>query len=287
MFSILASTLLLGIVPAAPLPVESHMPPGIEVLSVSEPSPVREHFVAPSLSASGVILLDAQSGEEIFSVDPDVQRPMASLTKIMTALLILENHNLREIVTIPPIAEQIGGSTIGLVPGQQLTVESLLKATLLPSANEAAYSLAAFDGRNVGSFVQKMNRRAEALGLTSTHFTNPAGLDNTRHYSSPRDMAFLTMAALKHAVFRSMVSTRSTRIVALDGTDFSLKNSNEMLHYNEDVFGVKTGTTTQAGECLVLLFTEQERSYLLVLLGSRERYTDALRILQAIRDAQQ
>lgn len=285
MLSALASVLMLGIVPPqTPVRVARTLP-GIETLTVASPSPIIGRFRPPRLSASGVLLLDTRSGEEIYSVDPDVLRPMASLTKIMTALLVLENHSIRSIVTIPPIADQIKGSVVGLQTGEHLSVESLLKAILLPSANDAAYALAVFHSRSVGAFVQNMNRRAEALGLTNTHFTNPAGLDNDEQYSTPRDLGWLTLAALKDQSFRAIVGTRDARIISTEGNEYDLKNTNEMLHYNEDVFGVKTGTTDTAKECLIVLFTEGERSYLLVLLGSNERYTDSLEVLQAVHDA--
>lgn len=285
MFSALASILLLGIIPAQSASPAPRPLPGIEVMSVSAPTSIAGRFQSPQLSASGAILLDADSGEEIFSVRADEPRPMASLTKIMTALLVLQRHELSEIATIAPIAGEIKGSTIGLEAGQQMSVGGLMKALLLPSANDAAYALAIYDARSVGAFVKTMNDRAAALGLVHTHFANPAGLDSPEQYSTPRDMAWLTFAAMKDIRFREIVGTRTARIAAVDGKEFSLKNTNELLHYNEDVFGVKTGTTDKAGECLIVLFQEGNSRYLLVLLGSNERYTDALRVLQAVHDA--
>lgn len=285
MLTTLASVLLLGVVPP-PVTQEPARPlPGIELVSVASPSVIAGKVPLPALSASGVLLLDADSGEEIFALNADVRRPMASLTKIMTALLILENHDVSESVTIPSVAEQIGGSTLGIVMGQRFLVGALLRGLLIPSANDAAYALAAFHSRSVGAFVQVMNNRAAALGLTNTHFANPAGLDNEGQYSTPRDLAWLSLAALKNETFRSIVNTRTTRILSADGKEYDLRNTNELLHYNEDVFGVKTGTTDKAGECLIVLFSQENHSYLLVLLGSKERYTDSLNVLQAVRTA--
>ncbi len=287
MLSVLASVLVLGLIPPEPPVAQRSVLPGIEILSIAAPNRLGSMLLVPKLSASGAILIDAESGQELFSIAPDERRPMASLTKIMTALLILENHTLDESVTVPPIADEIKGSTIGLTAGQRLSVRSLLYALLLPSANDAAYALAVFDGRRIGTFVQRMNDRAESLGLTNTRFANPAGLDSEQQYSTPRDLAWLTLAALKNDHFRTIVGTRTARIVASDGTEFSLKNTNEMLHYNANVFGVKTGTTDKAGECLIILFTERDHPYLLVLLGSSERYADGLKQLQAVRTALQ
>lgn len=285
MLTSIASALLLGIVPAHAAPPQQGPLPGIEVLAVSAPPVSFAAFDVPKLSASGAILVDASNGQEIFSVNPDHPRAMASLTKIMTALLVLERHSLSEVVTVAPIADNIGGSTVGLKSGEQFSVANLLKALLLPSANDAAYALAMFDGRSVGSFVQSMNDRAAALGLKNTHFANPAGLDSPMQYSTPRDLAWLTMAALKNSYFRQTVGTRNAEIASSEGKTFGLHNTNAMLRANDEVYGVKTGTTDNAGECLIVLFRENDRPYLLVLLGSKERYTDSQRVIEAVRKA--
>ncbi len=285
MLSVLASFLVLGLIPSEPPVALSHTLPGIEVLSISAPDTIASRLKVMALSASGAFLIDADSGQELFSIAPDERRPMASLTKIMTALLILEHHDLSETITVPPVADEVKGSTIGLTAGQRLSVRSLLYALLLPSANDAAYTLAIFDSRSVGSFVQSMNQRAESLGLRNTHFANPAGLDSDQQYSTPRDLAWLALAALKNEHLRTIVGTRTTRITASDGKEFTLKNTNELLHYNANVFGVKTGTTDQAGECLIILFTEHDHPYIFILLGSSERYVDGLKVLQAVHSA--
>lgn len=287
MLSVLASVLVLGLIPPEPSSPAAPSLPGIEVVSISAPDMLASRIQVPRLSASGVLLIDAESGQEIFSIAPDERRPMASLTKIMTALLILENHGLDEAVTVPPVADEVKGSEIGLAPGQRLSVRSALYALLLPSANDAAYSLAVFSNRSIGNFVQRMNERATTLGLKNTRFANPAGLDNSGQYSTPRDLAWLAQAALKNEDFRAIVGTRTMRIIASDGEEFGLKNTNEMLHYNANVFGLKTGTTTGAGECLIIYFTERDHPYLLILLGSSERYADGLKVLQAVHAAVQ
>lgn len=286
MFSSIASVLLLGIV-TPPSEKPSLRPlPGIELVSVARPTHLHGKVVVPQLSASGMLIVDVMSGEEVASKNPDSRRPMASLTKIMTALLILEKHALTDMVTIPPVAENVRGSAVGLITGQHMTVGSMLRALLLPSANDAAYALASYQGRGVASFVQMMNERAQALGLKNTHFANPAGLDHPEQYSTPRDLAWLTLAALKDKRFASIVETRSARIESTEGQRYELRNTNEMLHYNEDIYGVKTGTTDDARECLIILFKQDGRPYLLVLLGSHDRYTDSLHILSAMRAAQ-
>lgn len=287
MLSVLASVLVLGLIPAERPAVPVYQLPGIEVLSIAAPSTIASRLDIPTLSASGAILIDADSGQELFSIAPDERRPMASLTKLMTALLIVEHHSLHETVSIPPIADEIKGSTIGLKAGQRVSVRNLLYALLLPSANDAAYALGVFDARSISTFVQRMNERAASLGLKNTHFANPAGLDSPEQYSTPRDLAWLTLAILKNEDLRTIVGTRTARITASDGQEFNLKNTNEMLHYNANVFGVKTGTTDKAGECLIILFTERDHRYILILLGSSERYVDGLKEMQAVHTALQ
>ncbi len=286
MFSSLASLLLLGAIsPPAAGPVLRPLP-GIEVLSIAAPAEKRKPLLLPErLSASGMLLLDLQSGETLLSRNENQRRKVASLTKIMTALLILENHNLNEIVPVPTLADGIRGSAVGLKAGEFFRIGDLLKALLIPSANDAAYALAIDDAGSVSRFVERMNKRASSLGLKNTHFTNPAGLDSTEQYSSVRDLSWLTIAALKHPVFRKIVSTKSGTIEATTGQSFDLRNTNELLHENPHVFGVKTGTTDLAGECLIVLFEEEHRPYLLVLIGSNDRYTDSLYLLTALRKA--
>ncbi len=279
MLNILASLLLLGTVPHADTAVRPL--PGAELLSVHSPATVRQ--IRPlSLTASGAMLVDVASGEVLYAKNPDIPRPMASLTKIMTALLLIEHHQPDETVTIPPVAETIQGSSIRLKAGMRFALSDLLTAMMLPSANDVAYSLAIHHGKTIKDFVGMMNDRARTLGLTNTHFNNPAGLDDMNQYASPRDLAWLTLAALRKPAFQKLVSTKEATVENTDGGSFVLRNTNEMLQSQPNVFGVKTGTTDNARECLIVLFTESRRSYALVLLGSKDRYTDALQVMKEV-----
>ncbi len=286
MLSVLASLLLLGAAGPAEIVVPARRAPGIEVLQISAPTLLTKKLSLPlAVSASGVLVLDLENGQELLSRRPDQRRPMASLTKIMTALLILERHDLQEVVLVPTVADQIRGSAIGVRPGERFMVGALLKALLIPSANDIAYTLAISDSHSAAAFVLQMNARAQALGLKNTHFANPAGFDNPEQYSSPRDLGWLTMAALRNPEFSRIVGMRTVRITDNEGREFDLRNTNDLLQENEHVSGVKTGTTEAAGECLIVRFEEQGHPYLLILLGSRDRYTDSLYILQAVHDA--
>ena len=255
--------------------------PAAEILSVHAPAVMR-NVLPPSITASGAILMDAVSGEVLFSKHASTPRPMASLTKIMTALLILDSHSMNETVTVPEVAEAVGGSDMNLKKGQRFILGDLLKAMLLRSANDAAYTLAYHHSGGTTAFVRAMNQRSKSLKLSATRFANPAGLDDPNQYASARDIASLMLAALRNPTFQSIVSTRDAEITAYDGKQFSLHNTNEILHSRLNVFGVKTGTTSAAGECLAVLFTSGRRTYILVLLGSKDRYTDALRVMNAV-----
>ncbi len=286
MFSALTSLLLLGTVPPPPPSAVLRTLPGIEVLKIGAPLVTQKAPQMPrSLSASGMLLVDIRSGQVLLSRYPDQKRPMASLTKIMTALLILERHKLSDIASVPKIVADVRGSTIGVKTGALFKIEDLLKALLIPSANDAAYALAITDAGSIAGFVERMNLRARSLGLKNTHFTNPAGLDSEDQYSTARDLARLTITALKNSDFRRIVRTKSAVIATNSGAQFDLRNTNELLGKDNHVFGVKTGTTSGAGECLIVLFEEKEREYLLVLLGSKDRYTDSLSVLGAVRNA--
>ncbi len=281
MIRALASILLLGLFPAAIAAPEAAKPlPSTELLSVAVPTSV-SGFTSPATSASGVMLLDLTSGEKIFGENADTPRPIGSLTKLMTAIIILENHSPDERVTIQDLG-YIDGSTLNVTPGQVFTVRDLLKAMLIHSANNVAYSLAVFDSGSADAFVEKMNVRAQQLGLTNTHFQNPAGFDAPDNYGSPRDLAWLAAAAIKKPLIKQIVDTPSTVIVSADGQEFPLVTTNELLKSRVNVEGVKTGTTAAAGQCLITLFREGNRAYLLVLLGSSNRYNDASQMMRAL-----
>lgn len=161
----------------------------------------------PSVSASSALLLDAGSGRVIFEKDADTERPMASTTKIMTALIAVERCDLKETVTVPEKAVGVEGSSVYLYRDEKLTVEELVLAMMLESANDAATAIAIGIAGSVGDFAVLMNRRAEELGLSRTSFENPHGLDAENHYTTARDLAVLTAFAMKNETFRRIVST--------------------------------------------------------------------------------
>lgn len=213
-------------------------------------------------SAASAILYCPASREVLYEKCADQRRPIASTTKIMTALAVLrEGGDLDRSVTVPSDACGIEGTSLYLQPGETLSVRDLLYGLLLASANDAATSLALLSAGSVPAFAEKMNRIAEEIGLTNTHFTNPHGLFDPEHYSSARDLALLTAAAYDNANFREIVSTRRTVIPAPDGAKRVLLNHNKLLTMLPDCVGVKTGFTKKSGRCLVSA-TERDGTFL-------------------------
>ncbi|MFN2202646.1 MAG: D-alanyl-D-alanine carboxypeptidase family protein [Caldilineaceae bacterium] len=223
----------------------------------------------PTIGANAVLVYDVDAGRTMYSRNADAPLPPASLTKLMTALLVLESDTLDDSVTVTA-EDLVGDSSMGLAAGETLSVQELLWGLLVASGNDAAMALARHISGDVDSFVRAMNARAQELGLSATHFDNPHGLDADGHVSSADDLLMLTMRLLDYPLFREIVET--DEIVVAGHT---LVNTNEMLDTERDVDGVKTGTTTRAGQCLVLSVRNEGHRLIIILLGSDDRYRDA------------
>lgn len=199
-------------------------------------------------SAQGAVVMEPTSEELLYQKNADLCLPQASTTKIMTALLVLEKASLEEFVTVSASAAGVEGSQMGLQEGDRLTVKDLLYILLLKSGNDAAEVLAEGLWGSVSECVDSMNRKAAELGLKNTQFQNPHGLPSEGHYTTARDLARLTAAALEDPLFCRMVSQKT---VKLSYKNAVISNSNKLLNTCEGVFGVKTGFTKKAGRCLV------------------------------------
>jgi D-alanyl-D-alanine carboxypeptidase (penicillin-binding protein 5/6) len=224
----------------------------------------------PDISAAAVVV--AGNGQLVAQKNAHERRAMASTTKIMTALLVLERANLSDLATVPAAA-MVGESTMGLQPGEVVTVEDLLWGLLLQSGNDAAVTLAEKVAGSETAFVTLMNQRAAELGLIDTHFANAHGLDAEQHYSSAVDLLRLTEEAMKHPLFRQMVASRTATAAGR-----VLTNINELLDRYIGADGVKTGTTQTAGQNLVASVTRDGSQSFAVVLGSDDRYADAAAI---------
>jgi D-alanyl-D-alanine carboxypeptidase (penicillin-binding protein 5/6) len=207
---------------------------------------------APTLDAAAYILVNPATGETLAARAPDRELPMASTTKIMTALVVLENAGLDDRYAVTPAAAAIEGSSGMLEEGEVLSVRDLLTALLVPSGNDAAVTLAQGVGGSQAGFVALMNAKALQLGLTDTHYANPHGLDAPGHHSSVSDMVRLGSAAMKNPVFRAIVASRRARIPGPGGRGMRVYQSeNELLDIDRDADGIKTGVTDGAGYALV------------------------------------
>lgn len=225
----------------------------------------------PKINARSAIVMDFESGRVIFEKNAYIKRPMASTTKIMTAIVALENGNLDDMVKVSRNAASIWGSTIHLTAGEEVSLRELMYGLLLCSGNDAAIAISEHIAGSVEEFLKMMNRKAEEIGAENTHFTSPHGLDETGHYSTAYDLAVITRYALKNPVFDEIVKTKSITIGKRN-----MVNTNEMLTGYEGADGVKTGYTGKAGRCLVTSATRDDRRFISVVLFCDSRNQRAL-----------
>lgn len=205
-----------------------------------------------TVSAKSAIAIESSSGEIYFQKNAHERLPMASTTKIMTALVALENGNLEKNVIISPDAVGVEGSSIYLYAGESISLYNLLCALLLESANDAAAAIAIEIGGSISEFADMMNKKAQDLGLEDTSFENPHGLDGENHYTSAYDLAKITLAAMQNPTFREIVSTYKKVIPQTENANARLLvNHNKLLKNYDGAIGVKTGFTKKSGRCLV------------------------------------
>lgn len=237
----------------------------------------REGPPGPPLRAAAAILIEAETGTVLYAHNEHERRPMASTTKIMTALLALETTPLDAEVTVSPQAVRVTGSDAGLQPGQRLTMLELLYALMLPSGNDAANVIAEHVAGSQAAFADMMTARAQELGASRTRFANAHGLDAPDHYSTAYDLAIIARAAMRYPTFSQIVRTKEFEPENISRT---WRNTNRLLWSFEGVEGVKTGTTSGAGYCLVAAASRSGMRLIAVVLGSPDRYGDAVRLLE-------
>ena len=239
-----------------------------------------EEVASPSVSAQSAILIDRRSETVLYEKQSDLRLPMASTTKIMTALGALEQMSLDAIITVDSRAVGVEGSSIYLVEGEQLTLEQLLYALLLESANDAATAIAIGVTGSVEAFAEQMNQTAREMGLENTRFQNPHGLDHAEHYTTARELAKITCEALKNPTIATIVSTKKTTIPhgGNDGVRL-LINHNRLLRDYDHAIGVKTGYTKRSGRCLVSAAEQSGASLLAVTLNAPDDWRDHTALL--------
>jgi len=232
------------------------------------------------ISAQSAVLLRADTGEILYKHNADAVRPMASTTKIMTALVALELLSPETPVKIPPEAVGIEGSSIYLTEGEILTLEELLYALMLSSANDAAVAIAVACSGSVDTFAERMNQKAKDLGLANTHFTNPHGLDDPNHHTTAYELGLIAREALSHDSLKAIISTKR-KTIPHNGDDGVrlLLNHNKLLASYDGAVGVKTGFTKKSGRCLVSAASREGITLIAVTLNAPDDWHDHTALL--------
>jgi len=254
-------------------------------VSAAEPSAPAAVMVNVSIPAKSAILIEQNSGRVLYEKNADERMPPASITKIMTLLLVMEaldsgRLKLEDIVTCSPHASSMGGSQIWFEPGEQMTVHELLKATAVASANDASVALGEMIAGSEESFVAMMNQRAAELGMANTEFRNATGLDAEGHLTTARDIATMGAQLLKHQKIKEYTTIWMD---SLRNGETQLVNTNKLIRFFQGATGLKTGTTDGAGHCLCASAERNGLSLIAVVLGSDtgdERFAAARTLLE-------
>lgn len=231
-------------------------------------------------SAAAACVINGETGEVIFAENADAQLPMASTTKIMTALLLCEAHDFDRQITVTEEMLKVEGSSMGLLPGDRVTYRDLLYGMMLASGNDAANAAAISLAGSVSAFADRMNEKAAALGLTRTHFVTPSGLDADGHVTTAKELAMLASAALSNEEFAKAAAAESA-VLCYGNPPYrrTLKNHNRLLS-EEGVIGVKTGFTKKAGRCLVSAARRDGKLVIAVTLHDPNDWEDHRRLLE-------
>lgn len=246
------------------------------------PTPVKTSNSPLSLSAKGVYAIDLATAKPLYEKNSRTKLPIASITKLATVMTLLESHSLNETVTVKNLgAYKPEEAQLGLSNGQQFKLESLLKATLIKSANDAADALANYDSGTKAEFFGKMNNLAPTWGIEGTNFTSASGLEEQDNYASAQALVRFAKIALANSDLKQIVKTKSTSVSDLTGNSYELSSTNQLLG-NGKVFGIKTGYTPNAGECLLALANIEGREVVIAILGSQDRFGETAALINWI-----
>lgn len=236
------------------------------------------------ISSKIAVAYDRTSGRVIWGKDENKRSAMASTTKIMTAIVTLENGDLGDVVKVSSKSAWTGGSSLKLKTDDEVKLEDLLYGLMLKSGNDAAVAIAEHVGGSVEGFAEMMNKKAAELGLTDTHFVTPHGLDDPEHYTTAKELAIITDYAMKNKKFAQIVSTKEHN-VCINGYTRQISNTNELLGILDGVNGVKTGFTNNAGRCLVTSINRNGWEIIVVVLRAdtkKIRTKDSVKIIEYI-----
>lgn len=235
-----------------------------------------------SINSRSCIVFDRNSHMILYGKNENSQVKMASTTKIMTAIIVIENGNLKDTVEVSKKAASTGGSRLGLKAGDKITVHDLLYGLMLVSGNDAAVCLAEHVGGDIEGFANLMNKKASELSLTNTHYESPHGLDSDGHYTTAYELAVLSDYALKNETFSKIVATKNYT-VTINGYPKNLSNTNELLGNLNGIYGIKTGFTNGANRCLVTACKRNDMDIICVVLGAdtkKFRTQDSIKLIE-------
>jgi D-alanyl-D-alanine carboxypeptidase (penicillin-binding protein 5/6) len=238
----------------------------------------------PDISSDSAIVIEQKTGRILYSKNIDEKRPMASTTKIMTAIVAIENGDMGDVVKISKKASGIGGSSIWLEENEKLTLEELLYGLMLRSGNDAAYAIGEHIGNGeIQNFIDMMNKKAKELNALNTSFANPHGLDHDEHYTTAHDLAKISAFGMGNDLFKTIVSTKK-KTISWSSSEWnrSLNNKNKMLWNYEGGNGIKTGYTSKAGKCLVSSAIQNDMQLISVVLHSNDIWSDSKTILDYV-----
>jgi len=247
-----------------------------ESLPASKIPTKNQYAIAPKIEAKAALIMDFESGSILYEKNANQKMQIASITKLMTAIVALENANLNETVTVSSKAALTEGSKAWLLQGEKITMKNSLFALLINSGNDAAVAIAQHIAGDIPSFVDMMNEKAKKLGLNGTHFKNPIGFDSLENYSTTRDIALIGRYAFRKKFIRDAVRIHTMQITSIDEEiSHDLKSTNKLLDSFLNVIGLKTGHTELAGLCFVSVIDDNHGNKIItVILNSPDRFQE-------------
>ena len=248
------------------------------LLCVAMPAPANG-AVLPAITAEAAVVMDLDTGQVLYGKGEHERRPPASLTKVMTGYLAGKQFQAQQWITVSETAASTGESSLNLKTGDVLTFDALLHGALMKSANDACVALAEYMAGTEKNFVQNMNLQACLLGCKDTNFCNSNRLPAEGHYSSAYDLALMTRAAMQNETFAAIVQKQQYMVHWQDGRQLLVRNTNRLLREYPGAIGVKTGTTNEAGQCLIAVAEKAGKRVIVVVLKSKNRFYDAVALL--------
>lgn len=262
----------------------SHSQPALELTEpVNRPAePIQLSVQTLPLTAQSVYAVDVDTMTPLYSLNPEEPLPIASITKMTTALVVLEDHDPNQIITIPNLpAYAADDALLHVTPGQKFRFDQILSAALIPSDNDAADSLALADGGTITAFSAKMNRLVASWGISGVHYSNPSGLTDENNYATAKALVATAKLGLTNPLFAKVTSTPYTTISDTRGKSYDLTSTNHLFG-DPRVSGIKTGFTGAAGQCFVALATVKGHKVITVVLGSTDRFGETKQLLDYI-----